>query len=145
MASFNKVLLMGNLTRDPELRHIKTGTPVADVGLAVNRTFKNAQGQKEEKPCFVDVTFWSKQAELVAQYLKKGSPIFVEGRLELDSWTTEDGQKRNKLRVVAENFQFINAGGRGASAGGSPGRDAEDLPAGPGGDLPVPKDDDIPF
>jgi single-strand DNA-binding protein len=109
MANLNKVFLMGNLTRDPELRYTPGGTAVADFGMAINRTWKSQEGEKREEVCFVDVTAWAKQAELIAQHFRKGRPIFVEGRLQLDSWEGQDGQKRSKLRVVLERFQFIGA------------------------------------
>lgn len=113
MADFNKVMLMGNLTRDPELRYTPSGTAVTDLGLAVNRNFKGSDGQLKEDTCFVRVTVWSRQAENCAQYLKKGSPIFVEGRLKYDEWEKE-GQKQSRLSVVGERVQFLGAP-RGAS------------------------------
>ncbi len=103
--SFNRVILMGNLTRDVELKHTKSGTAVASVGLAMNSKRK-VNDEMVDETTFVDVTFWGRQAELVSEYLGKGSPIFVEGRLKLDTWET-DGQKRSKLHVVAERMQFI--------------------------------------
>ncbi len=123
MASFNKVLLMGNLTRDPELRYTASGAAVASFGLAVNRKYKAGDEWKEEV-CFVDITVWAKQAENCAEYLHKGSPIFVEGRLNYQSWESDTGQKRNKLEVVASTIQFLGrpgdkGGGSGASEGGS--------------------------
>jgi len=119
MASFNKVLLMGNLTRDPELRYIPSGTAVAKFGLAVNRDYVDRQsGDKKESVCFVDITVWGKQAETCNQYLTKGRPVFIEGRLEFSSWETKEGDKRTKLEVVAERVQFL--GGRKVE-GGDPG------------------------
>lgn len=110
MASFNKVLLMGNLTRDPEVRYTPKGTAIATIGLAVNRVWTTDAGEKKEEVTFVDVDVWGRQAETVGQYLSKGSPLFVEGRLKLDTWDDkETGQKRSKMRVVCENFQFIGA------------------------------------
>ncbi len=110
MASFNKVLLMGNLTRDPEVRYTPKGTAIATIGLAVNRVWTTEGGEKKEEVTFVDVDVWGRQAETVGQYLSKGSPLFVEGRLKLDTWDDkETGQKRSKMRVVCENFQFIGA------------------------------------
>ena len=110
MANFNKVMLMGNLTRDPEVRYTPKGTAIATIGLAVNRNWTNEAGEKKEEVTFVDVDVWGKQAELVGQYLAKGKPIFIEGRLRLDQWDDkETGQKKSKLRVVCENFQFIGA------------------------------------
>jgi single-strand DNA-binding protein len=110
MANLNKVMLIGNLTRDPELRHTPTGKAVAELGLAVNRVWTNDQGQKQEDTTFVDVTFWGRQAESAQQYLKKGRPVYVEGRLNLDTWDDkESGKKRSKLRVIGETFQFLDS------------------------------------
>ena len=111
MASLNKVLLIGNLTRDPELRYTPSGTAVADLSIAINRKYTTASGEKKEETCFVDVTLWARRAEVASQYLKKGSPLFVEGRLHLDKWENNEGQKRSKLKVVAQNFQFIGPSG----------------------------------
>jgi len=110
MASLNKVLLIGNLTRDPELRYIPSGTAVANFGLAVNRAYTNQEGEKKEDVCFVDIVTWGKTAENCANYLTKGRPVFIEGRLQYRSWETDDGQKRSKIEVVANNVQFL--GGR---------------------------------
>ena len=116
MASFNKVILLGNLTRDPEVRYTPKGTAVADLGIAINRTYTAENGEKREEVTFVDVTFWGRTAENAGQYLKKGRPIFVEGRLQLDSWDDkQSGQKRTKLKVVGEILQFL--GGRPGGAG----------------------------
>jgi single-strand DNA-binding protein len=131
MASFNKVLLMGNLTRDPELRFTSNGSALAKFGLAVNRKYKAGEEWKEEV-CFVDITVWGKQAENCAEYLSKGRPVFIEGRLQFSSWETDDGQKRNKLEVVANTVQFL--GGRSEGMG-KPNMEAEDVPV----------KDDIPF
>jgi len=110
MANFNKVLLMGNLTRDPEVRYTPKGTAIATIGLAVNRTWSNDAGEKKEEVTFVDVDVWGKQAETIGQYMSKGRPIFIEGRLKLDQWDDkESGQKRSKLKIVCEGFQFIGA------------------------------------
>ena len=106
MVSFNKVLLMGNLTRDPELRYTPSGSPVCKLGLAVNRRYTQNNELKEEV-CFVNITVWGKQAENCSEYLSKGRAIFVEGRLQQDRWETEDGKKRSKLEVVAENIKFL--------------------------------------
>jgi single-strand DNA-binding protein len=114
MSNLNKVLLLGRLTRDPELRYTPQGTAVVDLGLAINREYTVGTERRKETT-FVDVTLWKRQAEVVSQYLKKGAPIFIEGRLSLDTWE-QDGQKRSRLRVVADNFQFI--GGRGEGEGG---------------------------
>ena len=110
MPSLNKVFLMGNLTRDPELRYTPNGTAVCDFGLAINRTWQTADGKKREETCFVDCTMWGRRGEVVAEHFRKGKPIFIEGRLQFDQWESKDGQKRNKLKVVADNFEFI--GGR---------------------------------
>ena len=132
MANLNMVLLIGNLTRDPELRYIPSGTAVANMGLATNRIYTTQDGERKEEVCFVEIVVWSKTAENCANYLSKGSSVFVEGRLQFDSWETEDGQKRSKLRVVANRVQFL--GGRREE--GVPGAE------GAGG---MEADDDIPF
>ena len=107
MASLNKVFLIGNLTRDPELRYIPSGVAVANLRLAVNRRYKDKSGELKEDTCFVTVTAWDKQAEACNQFLKKGRPVFVEGRLQSRSWETTDGQKRNTIDVRAERIQFL--------------------------------------
>jgi len=119
MANFNKVFLMGNLTRDPEMRYTQTGTAIVKFGLAVNRKYRNRNSQElTEETTFVDVEGWGNQAETFNKYMNKGRPVFVEGRLRLDSWDGKDGQKRSRLVVVMENFQFLGAGaGAGAGAG----------------------------
>ena len=117
MASLNKVFLIGNLTRDPELRYTQGGMAVANLGLASNRVYKGKDGEKKEETCFVRVVVWGRQAETCGQYLTKGSPLFVEGRLQSRSWETEDKQKRNTLEVVAINVQFLSGGKKGAGAG----------------------------
>ena len=133
MANLNRVFLIGNLTRDPELRYIPSGTAVANFGLATNRIYTTQDGERKEEVCFVEIVAWSKTAENCANYLSKGSPLFVEGRLQFDSWETDDGQKRSKLKVVADRIQFL--GGR-RDEGGAPGVE------GMGGSD---ADDDIPF
>jgi len=121
MSSYNKVLLMGNLTRDPELRYTQSGTAVVKIGLAVNRKYRNkTSNEMVEETTFVDVEGWGNQAETFNQYMSKGRPVFIEGRLRLDSWETREGQKRNKLVVVMENFRFL--GGRSGD------RDASERP-----------------
>jgi single-strand DNA-binding protein len=112
MANLNKVFLMGNLTRDPELRYTPSGTPVCEFGMAINRTFSTRDGDQREETCFVTVNMWGRRGEVISEYLSKGSPIFVEGRLKYDSWETSDG-RRSKLVVVAENFEFLGGGGSG--------------------------------
>ena len=111
-ASLNKTLLIGNLTRDPELRYLASGTPVANFGLAVNRTYTDANGEKAEDVCFVDITTWNRLAEVCDEFLTKGRPVFVEGRLQMDSWEQEDGKKRSRLKVVAQNIQFLGGGAK---------------------------------
>jgi single-strand DNA-binding protein len=124
MASLNRVLLIGNLTRDPEVRYTPKGTPVAEIGLAVNRVIPGGEeGERREEVTFVDVTLWNRQAELAEQYLKKGRAVFIEGRLQLDTWDDKQtGQKRSRLRVVAENLQFLDSrrDGEGSAPGGNP-------------------------
>lgn len=156
MASFNKVILLGNLTRDPELRYTPKGTAVARLGLAVNRSYKTDSGETKEETTFIDVDAWGKQAELISQYLRKGNPLFVEGRLKLDQWDDKQtGQKKSKLGVVLEGFQFLggraDAGGAGGSAPSAP-RPAARPPAAtsaPAADTasdgPPPEEDDVPF
>lgn len=109
MATFNKVMLMGNLTKDPEVKTLPSGMSVADLRLAINESYTDKNGQKVEKACFVDVAVWDKQAEICRTYLTKGSPILVEGRLQMDEWTTKEGEKRSKLRVRADRVQFLGA------------------------------------
>ena len=148
MASYNKVMLLGNLTRDPEVKYTPKGSAVADIGLAVNRTYTTDGGEKREETTFVDVTMWGRQAEIAGEYLKKGRPLFVEGRLQLDTWDDKQtGQKRSKLRVVCENFQMLGSrdgGGEGGGGGGRPSggssRHAKSAPA-----AEESADDDIPF
>ena len=127
MASFNKVILLGNVTRDPELRYISSGTAVTDIGLAVNDRRKNAAGEWVEETTFVDVTLWGRTAEVAGEYVQKGSPLLIEGRLKLDTWE-KDGKKNSKLRVVGERMQLLGSRGEGggqgrqAPRGGSPWR-----------------------
>jgi single-strand DNA-binding protein len=135
MASYNRVILVGNLTRDPELRHIPSGTAVAEIGLAINDRVKR-NDQWVDETTFVDVTLWGRTAEIANEYLTKGSPLLVEGRLKLDSWE-KDGQKRSKLRVVCERMQML--GSRGGAAGG-PSRPATSHAA-PAGRSHGPSDD----
>lgn len=119
MANLNKVMLIGNLTRDPELRHTPKGTAVSEISMAINRVWNNDQGQKQEETTFVEVTLWGRQAELAQQYLTKGRPVYIEGRLQLDSWDDkETGKKRSKLRVIGENMQFLSSGTGGGAGGG---------------------------
>ena len=123
MSNYNKVLLMGNLTRDPELRRTSGGTAVTTIGMAINRSWTGSDGEKKEETTFVDIDVWGKQAETLCEYMRKGRPLFIEGRLQLDQWETQDGQKRSKLKVVCERFQFI--GGRDDAA--RPGKPVDDF------------------
>ena len=114
MPNYNKVILMGNLTRDPEVRYTSSGTAIAKLGIAINRYWSNKDGQKQEETTFVDVDAFGRQAETIGQYLKKGRPIMVEGRLKLDQWDDKQtGQKRSKLGVVLDRFEFIDSRGEG--------------------------------
>jgi single-strand DNA-binding protein len=162
MASFNKVVLVGNLTRDPEVRYTTSSLAVCDIGLAVNDRRKNASGEWVEETTFVDITLWGRTAEVAGEYLKKGSSVLIEGRLKLDTWE-KDGQKRSKLKVVGETMQMLGGRGEGGGGGGGGGRGRSSAPRGGGGDdynqdsgydSPPPKvsagsgppaDDDIPF
>jgi single-strand DNA-binding protein len=133
MASYNKVMLIGNLTRDPEVRYTPKGSAVCDIGLAVNRVYTSDSGEKVEEVTFVDVVLWSKMAELAGKYLHKGRPVFIEGRLQMDSWEDKQtGQKRTRLRVVGEQMQFLGSPG-GDRAGGGGGGDDEGVSSGGGG------------
>ena len=123
MANLNKVMLIGNLTRDPEFKILPSQTPVCEFGIAVNRTWTGQDGVKKEEVTFVDVTSFGKQAETLNKYMKKGNPIFLEGRLKLDQWEAQDGSKRSKMRVVIESFQFL--GGGQQRTGGAPGGEGE--------------------
>ena len=125
MANLNKVMLIGNVTRDPEIKYTPKGSAVTDLGIAVNRIFTPEGGERREETTFVDVTLWGRQAEIAGEYCKKGRSIYVEGRLQLDSWEDKaSGQKRSKLRVVGENFQLLGPRPGGGS-GGSGGSDEE--------------------
>lgn len=138
MASLNKVMLIGNLTRDPEVRYTPKGSAVCDLGIAVNRVYATDSGEKTQETTYVDVVVWARLAELAAQYLHKGRAVFIEGRLQMDTWEDKQtGQKRSKLRVVAENLQFLDSKGERAATGeegggNSPGRSAH-RPAAAGG------------
>ena len=109
MANLNRVLLVGGLTRDPEIRYTPSGTAVADLGLAVSDSYRNKAGELVEQVCYVDVVVWGRQAETSGGYLKKGSPVLVEGRLQFDQWENQSGEKRNKLRVRADRVQFLSS------------------------------------
>jgi single-strand DNA-binding protein len=163
MASYNKVILIGNLTRDPQVRYTPKGTAVAEIGLAVNRTwFDKASNSRKDETTFVDITLWGREAEVASEYLSKGRPVMIEGRLQLDTWDDKDsGQKRSKLRVVCEHMQMLGSRGEGGGGGGGGGPRGGGRPAqapsgggedfgsssGPdydsgGGDIP---DDEVPF
>jgi single-strand DNA-binding protein len=151
MASFNKVILAGNLTRDPELRYTPKGTAVARITLAVNRTYTGEDGQKKEEVSFVDVDAWGRQAEVIAQYMKKGRPLLVEGRLKQDTWEDKNTkQKQSKLKVVLEGFSFIDSNRPDASGAPAAARAAAPAAAAPAaaeaveGDSPQ-EGDDVPF
>lgn len=151
MASFNKVILMGNLTRDPELRYTPKGMAIAKIGIAVNRRWTTETGEQKEEVTFVDVDAFGKQAETIGQYMRKGSPMLIEGRLRLDQWDDKQtGQKRQRLGVVCENFRFVGAAQRGDD-GSAPGaaarpRTATPPPAAEGEpDVPPHEGDDVPF
>ena len=154
MANFNKIFLMGNLTRDPQLTYLPSQTAVVDFGLAVNRTFTGKDGEKKDEVCFVDCRAFGKQAETLNKYMTKGRPIFIEGRLTFDQWTAQDGSKRSRHRVTVEAFQFLgSAGGKGGASGGTgvseqgQATDANiDNSAGQENDKkPASAEDDIPF
>ncbi|MFA7345777.1 MAG: single-stranded DNA-binding protein [Terrimicrobiaceae bacterium] len=151
MANVNKVILIGNVTRDPEVKFTPKGTAVTDIGLAINRNYTLDNGEKREDVTFVEVAFWGRQAETIGEYVKKGRSIYVEGRLQLDTWDDkQSGQKRSKLRVVGENFQFLGSrpGGAAEPEGGHheprPQRAARPAPPQQPPQSSEP-DDDIPF
>src|SRR5947199_10797198 len=154
MANFNKVILAGNLTRDPEVRYTPKGTAIAKIGLAINRTWKNEAGETKEEVTFVDVDAFGQQAEVIGQYMKKGRPFLVEGRLKLDQWEDKNThQKQSKLKVVLESFSFIDSKGAdgGAPGDGSRARSAAvPAPVVAGAESPEPEaapheEDDVPF
>jgi single-strand DNA-binding protein len=166
MASYNRVILLGNITRDIEVRYLQSGTAVTDIGLAVNDKYKNQSGEWVEEVTFVDVTLWGRTAEIAGEYLGKGSPILIEGRLKLHQWE-KDGQKHSKLRVTCDRMQMVGSkgggrGGSGGSGGGGPPQQYDDTPdygepagaapsrgpsrtSGPPAPPPPPTGDDIPF
>ncbi len=123
MANYNKVLLMGNLTRDPQLSYLPSQTAVVDFGLAVNRRWKSKEGEDREETCFVDCRMFGRRAEVINKYCKRGNPLFIEGRLTFNSWEAQDGSKRSKLRVTVENFEFL---GRGVVDAGQTGQSVSD-------------------
>lgn len=153
--SFNKVMLMGNLTRDIELRHTPGNNAVANIGLAVNRKFRVGEGdnrETREEVTFIDCEAWGRTAEVMSQYLQKGRPVFIEGRLKLDQWQDKDGNNRTKLKVVVESFQFIDSrgdsgggGGSGSSGGSTAGAASQGGSSSYESDSPPMTEDDIPF
>ena len=157
MANYNKVLLIGNLTRDPQLSYTPNQTAVVDFGLATNRKWTGQDGSQREETCFVDCRSFGRQAETINKYLTKGRSVFVEGRLTYDSWTAQDGSKRSRLRVTVESFQVMSSGGGAGGGGAYGGQGQQAAPApqaappaapGPAGgfDAPPPMpQDDIPF
>lgn len=171
MPNLNKVQLMGNITRDPEVRYTPKGTAVTDISLAINRSFSGDDGERREETTFVEITFWGRQAEVIGEYMRKGRPLYVEGRLQLDTWEDKtSGQQRSRLKVVGENFQFLGSrddGGGSRGGGGSQSQQdggheprggyqsAPSRPAAPAssppqqspsyGEGPIEDDDDIPF
>jgi len=156
-ASYNKVFLLGNLTRDPEVRYTPKGSAVADLGIAVNRQYTLDSGEKREEVTFVDVTFWGRTAEVAGEYLKKGRSVFIEGRLQLDTWDDkQSGQKRSKLKVIGEMMQMLGGRPGGSSGGGGepeePPRGRTSSSSSGGASAPKksappaePDDDEIPF
>lgn len=147
-ASYNRVILVGNLTRDPELRYTPSGTAVTDIGLAVNDRRKNQSGEWVDETTFVDITLWGRTAEVASEYLTKGSSALIEGRLKLDTWES-DGQKRSKLKVIGEKLQLLGGRGQGAPSGGGGagggGRRSADSEFDSSRSFPETTEDDIPF
>jgi single-strand DNA-binding protein len=144
MASYNRIVLMGNLTRDPQLSYTPSNTAVCKFGIATNRKFNDREGNSREEVCYVDCTVFGRGGEVFNQYMSKGRPVLVEGRLSLNQWTTPEGDKRSKHEVVVENFTFLGGGGGGGGGGGARASSGGD--AGSGYDEPPPPtDDDIPF
>ena len=156
MANFNRVILAGNLTRDPELRYTPKGTAIARIGMAINRSWKTETGETKDEVTFVDVDAFGRQAEVIAQYVKKGRPLLVEGRLRLDQWEDKNThQKQSKLKVVLEGFSFLDSRGGESGSGGEPPRPRPAQSTAPaaataapdtGEPEPAPpEDDDVPF
>ena len=148
MANYNKVILAGNLTRDPQLSVLPSNTPVCEFGMAINRKWKSQSGEMRDETCFVDLRAYGRSADNINKYMTKGKPLLVEGRLKFDQWEGKDGGKRSKLYVIVDNFQFLGSGGgRGDSSGTRYDRDDNDAqsnempPVGAGAENP----DDIPF
>jgi single-strand DNA-binding protein len=149
MASFNKVILLGNLTRDPEVRYTPKGSAVCDLGIAINRSYTLDSGEKREEVTYVDVVLWARLAEIAGEYLKKGRPVFIEGRLQLDTWDDkQSGQKRSKLRVIGETMQLLGGRPPGTGSGGGEGgesRPSKTTPPPKVAEKGEPDDDEIPF
>jgi len=148
MATFNKVILLGNLTRDPELRYTPQGSAVCEFALALNYQYTNKQtGQKVEEVSFIDIVAWGKTGEICAEYLKKGRQVMIEGRLKQDRWEAQDGKKMSKVRVTAENVQFVGSRpqGEGGGGGGGPAKGGGAPAAGPEEGPPPGQEEDIPF
>jgi single-strand DNA-binding protein len=144
MANLNKVLLLGNVTRDPEVRYTPKGSAVCDLGIAVNRAYTTDSGEKRKEVTFVDVTLWGRTAEVASEYLKKGRPVFIEGRLQMDTWDDKQtGQKRTRLRVVAENMQLL--GGRPPGGAETAGENRQTSAPPKKSTTPEPDEDEIPF
>jgi len=146
MASFNRVILAGNLTRDPQLSYTPNNTPVCEFGMAVNRRWRDPDGNLKEEVCFVNLTAYARRAETINQYMSKGSPILVEGRLRYSQWTDKEGQNRSKLDVVVDSFTFLGGGGGAPSQGPASARPVvRDVGPPPADDVPLPEEPDIPF
>ena len=147
MASFNKVILLGNLTRDPETRVTANGNTICKLGMAVSRVYSTRDGERKEETTFVDIDAFGKQAEVITKYMRKGRPLMVEGRLKLDQWETNEGQKRSKLGVVLENFQFVGGRDDNSGGGGSDGYESSSPPknSAPSAQAEDSLDEDVPF
>lgn len=160
MANYNRVILVGNLTKDPEVRYIPSGTAVGDFSMAINRKYKGSDGSVQEETCFVDITVWGRQAETCGEYLRKGSSVLVEGRLKLDRWE-KDGQKHSRLSVVADRTQFLGGSGNATpgnsntsfSDGAQPSAQVQTAPSASDAEAPAPTpvpeatadDENLPF
>jgi len=147
MVSVNSVFLGGNLTRDPEVRYTPQGTAVATFGLAVNHSYRTRDGEQKEEVCFIEIETWGRQAETCEQYLRKGSPVLVEGRLKYDTWEGNDGQKRSRHKVRAQRVQFLSSGSRSSGSGGdmAPPPSMHDEVYPDGNDTPSPTGGEVPF
>ena len=146
MASYNKVIMIGNLTRDPQLSYLPSQTPVVEFGIASNRRWRSKDGQDREDVCFIDCQAYGRMAENISKYCKKGRPLMIEGRLSFDQWENAEGQKRSKHRIFVESFTFVDSRGGGDGPGGGGGGAPAGGGAAPtGDDGPPPSDDDIPF